>query len=239
MPARSNLGTRIWSTAARALAIGGDLAIQASNKLSARGGPTLRGERWVEWSFTMARLADGPGTTLDFGADVGFLSLAAAQRGHEVVALDRLPSALEYVHESVMHVQADILDQPLSERRFDQIVNCSSIEHVGLSGRYGSTEDANGDLKAMAHLRELLAPEGRMILTIPVGVDAVCRPQHRIYGETRLPRLLEGYSNDEEQYWHKPAGAELWVQTDPSTALAVEGSTTFYALGLFVLRPNS
>jgi hypothetical protein len=91
----------------------------------------------------------------------------------------------------------------------------------------------------MAHLRELLAPEGRMILTIPVGVDAVCRPQHRIYGETRLPRLLEGYSNDEEQYWHKPAGAELWVQTDPSTALAVEGSRTFYALGLFVLRPNS
>jgi SAM-dependent methyltransferase len=237
--ARSDLGTRIWSTSARALAIGGDLAIQASNKLSARrGSPTLRGERWVEWSFTMARLADGPGTTLDFGADVGFLSLAAAQRGHEVVALDRLPSALDYAHDRVTQVQADILDRPLSERRFDQIVNCSSVEHVGLSGRYGSTEDRDGDLKAMTHLRELLSPEGRMILTIPVGQDAVCHPKHRIYGEARLPRLLEGYLSEEEQYWRKPPGDQLWAQTDRTTALAVEGSATYYALGLLVLRPG-
>jgi SAM-dependent methyltransferase len=227
-------------TSARALAIAGDLAIQASNKIaSSRGSPTLHGERWVEWSFTMARLAEGPGTTLDFGADVGFLSLAAAQRGHEVIALDRLPSALEYEHERVTHVEADILDRPLSERRFDQIVNCSSVEHVGLSGRYRSTEDMDGDLKAMAHMRVLLAPEGRMILTIPVGQDAICRPQHRIYGEQRLPRLLEGYRSEEEQYWHKPPKGDRWVQTDRSTALAVEGSATYYALGLLVLRPGS
>jgi len=238
--ADSNLRARIWSASARALAIGGDLAIQAFSKLSSRGGsPTLQGERWVEWSFTMARLAEGPGKTLDFGADVGFLSLAAAQRGHDVIALDRLPSELRYVHESVTHVQADILERPLSEERFDQIVNCSSVEHVGLSGRYGSTNDPDGDLKAMTYLRGLLAPEGRMILTIPVGKDAVCRPQHRIYGETRFPRLLEGYRSEEQQYWHKPPGDKVWIQTDRNTALAVEGSATYYALGLLVLRADS
>jgi len=51
----------------------------------------------------------------------------------------------------------------------------------------------DGDLDAMGILRELLAPGGRMILTIPVGRDQICGPYHRIYGEDRLPRLLDGF----------------------------------------------
>ena len=88
----------------------------------------------------------------------------------------------------------------------------------------------------MAVLRDLLAPEGRMILTIPVGRDLVCPPYHRIYGEERLPRLADGYEAVEEQYWRKDAAERAWVQTDRATALATEGSQSFYSLGLFVLR---
>src|SRR4051794_30058088 len=83
-----------------------DLTAQASHRLrAADGGASLQGDRWVEWSFCFARMADGPGRTLDFGADIGFLSLAAAQRGHDVVAFDRLPSTLDYAHPRVRHVQ--------------------------------------------------------------------------------------------------------------------------------------
>jgi uncharacterized protein DUF268 len=227
--------THIRRTGARLLSLAGGVAIEASRRLNERGGePSLRGDRSVEWSFCFARLAEGPGTTLDFGADIGLLSLAAAQRGHDVVALDRLPSALEYAHEGVKPLQADILDRPLEGQRFDQILNCSSIEHVGLAGRYDSTSRPDGDLDAMAILRERLAGDGHMILTIPVGRDLVCAPQHRIYGQDRLPRLLDGYTATEEQYWHKPSAA--WKQTDRETALATEGSRSFYSLGLFVLR---
>lgn len=189
----------------------------------------------MEWSFCLARLPDGPGKTLDFGADVAFLSLAAAQRGHNVVALDRLPSAIDYEDGRVAFVQADILDHPLAGRTFDQIINCSSIEHVGLPGRYGGSEATNGDLDAMAVLGGLLAPKGRMILTVPVGRDLVCAPKHRIYGAQRLPRLLDGFQVDEAQFWHKDAAAALWMKTDRETALETEGSASFYALGLFVL----
>jgi SAM-dependent methyltransferase len=198
-------------------------------------GLTLDGDRWVEWSFCMARLADGAGTTLDFGADIGFLSLAAAQRGHDVVALDREPPALSYTHPRVTHVRADVLDRPLADRRFDQIVNCSSVEHVGLAGRYGSVEQPDGDLEAMGVLADLLAADGRMILTIPVGQDLVSPPLHRIYGEQRLPRLLERFTTQEEQYWHKDPDTRSWTQTDRATALRTQGSDAFYALGLFVL----
>lgn len=193
----------------------------------------LAGDRWVEWSFCMARMAEGPGRTLDFGADIGFLSLAAAQRGHDVVALDQLPSALQYRHERVTAVQGDILDDPLAGQRFDQIVNCSSVEHVGLGGRYDAVTAPEGDLRAMELLRAGLVDGGRMILTIPVGTDAICAPQHRVYGEERLPRLLDGYAIAEAQYWAKAAGT--WAAVERATALAVPGSERSYALGLFVL----
>lgn len=221
---------------AYALLRAGSAAHVLSDRLTADDqGPGLAGDRWVEWSFCMARLADGPGTTMDFGAAIGFVSLAAAQRGHEVVALDREPPAFDFEHPGVRHVQADILDRPLAGQRFDQIINCSSVEHVGLAGRYGSSNRPDGDVEAMGIMADMLAPGGRMILTIPVGRDAVWPPLHRIYGEQRLPRLLERYEIAEEQYWCKDPAAPLWRQADRAQALAVEGSQAFYAIGLFVL----
>jgi cyclopropane fatty-acyl-phospholipid synthase-like methyltransferase len=230
----STLRQRLRRGGAYALGVTADLTANASHKLrDADGGASLQGDRWVEWSFCFARMTDGPGRTLDFGADIGFLSLAAAQRGHEVTALDRLASALDYDHPAVRHVQADVLTHDFGDERFDQILNCSSVEHVGLGGRYGSFEDEDGDLKAMNALRAVLADGGRHVLTIPVGRDQVAAPQHRIYGERRLPRLLEHHEVAEEQFWHKHDG--LWRRCDRATALATEGSASFYSLGLFVL----
>jgi SAM-dependent methyltransferase len=224
---------------AHAIAVAGDLgyrgAQRISQRMSAQGGPSLSGDRWVEWSFCMGRLADGPGRTLDFGAGNGFLSLAAAQRGHDVVAFDRLPTEAEFEHPRVRAVQADVLTHEFGDERYDQIINCSSVEHVGLGGRYGSSDALDGDLEAMAVLRGALTPDGRMILTVPVGRDLVAAPLHRIYGAARLPRLLEGFAVTEEQYWLKDDGA--WRQAERVRALDVQGSDSFYALGLFVLCP--
>jgi SAM-dependent methyltransferase len=235
LPAMKSTRTaRVRRKVGYGLAVGADLALRASRRATAApGGTTLEGDRWVEWSFCMARMADGDGTTMDFGADLGFLSLAAAQRGHRVVALDREDIPLLYEHERVTRVTADILDRPLADRHFDQIVNCSSVEHVGLGGRYGSGDQPDGDLEAMEIMADMLAGDGRMILTIPVGRDAVFGPQHRVYGDVRMPRLLERYRPLEEQYWHKVGAA--WSPTDRATALATEGSESFYSLGLFVL----
>jgi hypothetical protein len=84
-------------------------------------------------------------------------------------------------------------------------------------------------------MREVLRPEGRMVMTVPVGQDLVCPPLHRIYGIERLPRLLAGYAIEEQQFWWKRPRRSTWEQTDRETALATQGSASFYALGLFVL----
>jgi SAM-dependent methyltransferase len=228
---------RIRRKASYAAAVAGDLASRASQRLAAApGGRTLAGDRWVEWSFCMARMADGPGTTLDFGADIGFLSLAAAQRGHHVVALDRLPPQLTFEHPRVEPLQGDILERPLGARSFDQIINCSSVEHVGVGGRYDSFDAEDGDVAAMAILADAMKPDGRHVITIPVGRDGVFAPYHRVYGEERLPRLLERYETEEEQYWVKRA--EAWEQSERAEALQTESSESFYSVGLFVLRPR-
>jgi hypothetical protein len=76
-----------------------------------------------------------------------------------------------------------------------------------------------------------------MVLTIPVGRDMVCAPLHRIYGERRLPRLIDGFDVVEQQYWRKDR-ERGWMQTERAIALATEGSESFYSLGLFVLAKS-
>lgn len=207
--------------------------------------PNLLGDRCVEWGWVAATLPSGPGVLMDFGCGESFTSLAAAERGFEVTAMDLMPSCLPYTHPSIQFVEGDILKMSLTPECFDVIINCSAIEHVGLAGRYGVTaQRADGDLEAMAALRPLLRREGLMILTVPVGQDAVFSPNCRVYGADRLPRLLAGFSVERQEFWVKDAGdhwmtvpREVALQTVPR-AEGLSSEQTYYGLGCFTLRPS-
>jgi len=205
----------------------------------------LSGDREIEWSFVISRLPDGPGEVLDFGASFGNLSIAAAQRGFHVLALDLDTERFPWKHPNVDFMQADLLKVDLPAERFDFILNCSSVEHVGLQGRYGvAAEETDGDLEAMRRFRSLLKPTGRMLLTIPCGRDEAVAPWHRVYGEQRLPKLLQGFEIVEEEYWAKRTD-NRWYGCDRAVAMSVvpTGHPTnptmcSYALGCFALRPK-
>jgi hypothetical protein len=94
----------------------------------------------------------------------------------------------------------------------------------------------------MSRLKELMKPGGMMLMTIPVGQDAVFAPLCRVYGEERLPLLLEGYRLELETYWVKN-NQNQWMQSDRQTALRFNASAgswdpleNVYALGCFLLR---
>lgn len=204
--------------------------------------PNLLGDRCVEWGWVAATLAPGPGHLLDFGPGESFAALAAAEKGYRVTAVD-LTSSMPYTHPAVRFIKGDILHLDLEPSSFDVVVNCSAIEHVGLAGRYGVAEARpDGDLEAMAVLRSLLRPGGMMILTVPVGRDAVLVPNCRVYGAVRLPRLLEGLSVEREVFWVKdddnrwrPAPREIALGIQPR-AEGLTGEQTYYGLGCFALR---
>jgi 2-polyprenyl-3-methyl-5-hydroxy-6-metoxy-1,4-benzoquinol methylase len=205
--------------------------------------PNLAGDRAVEWSWMAARIPAGPGEALDFGIGNSYLALIAARSGFNVVAVDMKPVKWHYTHPDLRFIQGDILKLALPEKQYDLVINCSAIEHVGLSGRYGVTnERSDGDLAAMARLRSLLKPGGVMLLTIPVGLDKVFAPLCRVYGAERLPQLLSDFTIESEEFWVKD-NSNRWVLSDKETALGYSASMGSWnvsrnisALGCFVLR---
>lgn len=198
--------------------------------------PNMRGERDIEWSWIVANLPKGPGRALDFGCGESYLALIAARCGFKTTAIDLAPVHWFYTHPNLNFIQKDIFDLDFTPESFDLIINCSSIEHVGLVGRYGVKEShPNGDIEAMAEMKKLLKPEGRMLLTIPIGQDAVFPPLHRVYGKGRLPKLLDGYIIEKEEYWIKN-DKNQWISAEKSKALSLRPNQNFYGLGCFVLQ---
>src|SRR5207302_2103075 len=141
----------------RAFAVLGWRLVNLSNRLGERG-RTLEGERDVEWAWTLAHVHGGPGRVLDFGSGNGMMALGASFAGNETIAVDLEQEQYLFRGHNVEYRRGDFNKLEFEPKSFDQILNCSSIEHVGLSGRYGSPEDPDGDLRAMAKLAGLLKP---------------------------------------------------------------------------------
>ena len=76
-----------------------------------------------------------------------------------------------------------------------------------------------------------------MLLTLPVGQDAVISPLHRIFGPQRLPRLLEGYQVIDSLFWKKDVH-NVWMACSQREAYAEVGNYHYYALGCMVLQKD-
>jgi hypothetical protein len=215
------------------------------HKLSPPVKINLWGDRDVEWSFCAAHMPTGSGEAIDLGCGGSYMGLLAAQKGFRVTAINLEPVQWAYVHINLHFLKGDLFNLSLPKSHFDLIINCSTVEHIGLVGRYGVTENRpDGDLEAMALLSELLKASGRMMLTIPCGQDTVLLPLHRVYGEQRLPYLLKNYVIDCEEYWIKN-NSNQWIPCDRSMALSFKAASfskdplqNVYALGCFVLRKH-
>lgn len=197
--------------------------------------PNLKGDRDIENTWIAANMPEGPGDALDFGTGGNWNGLLAARKGFNVICIDLLPISWPYRHAGLNFIRKDIFELDCPEEFFDLIINCSTIEHVGLADRYGITkEQEDDDLEAMVILGKLLKPGKPMIMTIPVGLDHVIRPYHRVYGNNRLPLLLSDWKIKKEEYWVKNKKND-WVVVDKEIALNRMATSYLYGLGLYVL----
>ena len=197
----------------------------------------LSGDREIEWSYVLPRIGQytcAGARVLDFGCGSGILSRAAASVGAQATAIDLLPQQFANGLRNVDFLQTDVMDLDARAGTFDLVVQCSVIEHVGVGGRYGARNTEDMDLAVMRRLGELLRADGRMVMTLPVGRDAVMAPFHRIYGAERLPRLLSGFTSLESNYWRKRE-ENTWEECSAEEAMEEEGNDHYYALGAMVL----
>lgn len=197
---------------------------------------TLEGERAIEYGFIKERLPTGSGLVLDVGPEPNAeLSRLAISRGYTVTAIGLEP--IQRRRDGLTFICADIVTLDISTK-FDWIICVSTIEHFGLPGRYEVTEDRPyHDLAGMRKLLGLLKPSGKMLLTIPIGLDTVFRPYHRVYGARRLAKLLEGWKVLEANYWAKPISNRYKI-VSRNAALRQKPTKDpwYYAVGTFVLK---
>ena len=197
------------------------------------------GSRAVQYSFVAANIPEGPGKALDFGCGVSWMGLLAARKGYTTLALDQREIEPFYRHSNLSYARQDVLQESVwSEESYDLILNISVVEHAGLV-RYGNSKiDRDADLKIMQYLQEILSQDGIMLLTVPVGKDALFPGNYKTYGPSRLPMLLEDWEVELEEYWAKRDWTH-WEAVTQDQAFRVVPTDQFYGLGLFVLRKES
>lgn len=76
--------------------------------------------------------------------------------------------------------RADLSRLDFADGAIPSLSTMHVIEHIGL-GRYGDPLDANGDLKAIEELVRVLAPDGNLLIAVPVGRQRIQFNAHRIY----------------------------------------------------------
>ena len=197
------------------------------------GGFDLEGEKFLDWGWICTNLPHGPHRSLEIGCGKSPIISAMLALGHNVTAVDQFIDPSKAIG-GFAFIHGDFNDLQFAEN-FDVIVLCSVVEHVGLSGRYNSMEDSEGDLRAMEKVASLLSPDGLVFLTIPVGVDALHHPWHRVYGEQRLPRLLDRFKVAKSRYLIKQPKGQ-WNETSKEDALSLAPDIRRYALGQFILK---
>ena len=152
---------------------------------------------------------------IDIGSRVdGFVAHVAVFREIEVFDIRKQENKVK----NVVFKQADLMNLPP-----DLINSCESIsslhaiEHFGL-GRYGDAIDADGHLKAIQNIYEMLKIGGRFYFSVPIGSQRIEFNAHRVFSISYLLEVFRGkfeieyfsYINDNEDLFeHIPLSKEL------------------------------
>lgn len=137
-------------------------------------------------------LESPPEQHVDVGSILGFV--AAVSACVPVRFYDYRPADLRLP--GLTCLAGDLLDLPLADDSVPSLSCMHVVEHIGL-GRYGDPIDPEADLKAMAELKRVLAPGGRLLFVTPVGRPRVAFNGNRIYAPRHVVDALAPLRLDE------------------------------------------
>lgn len=176
--------------------------------------------RLIEYPYVLSKLATMPvGKVLDVGCSDGgnVVVPTLANLGWDVYGID--VRMWRYTHKNFHFLQGDI---SVGINFKDDFLDCayaiSSIEHFGLTGRYGIREaDPEADIRTTKVMRRIVRPGGHFLLTIPYGEGGIVGPAARVYDRKRLDRLLSGWQIQDEHYWYLD-NAGIWHEVPEELA---------------------
>jgi SAM-dependent methyltransferase len=126
-------------------------------------------ERAIEIPWALARVRPRD-RVLDVGtahAEPAYVA-ALLGRAQDVTGVDLADADVP----GMRTVVTDVRDLPFEDGAFDLALCVSTLEHVGRDNRvYGADEerDPHGAAEALEELRRVLAPQGKLVVTVPCG----------------------------------------------------------------------
>ena len=195
--------------------------------------------RIIEYSFIIQKLAQAPrGKVLDVGctARLNHLPATLTSLSWQVWGIDL--RTFKFKHPNFHFVSGDIWNTDFPDNFFDAVIAVSTLEHIGLSGRYGITkEDAEGDVRALREIARILRPDGILLCTVPYGKEArVIKYLQRIYNKSSLERLFRNWTWKDEVYYCRDDDG-YWVSMPEEDVVKVEDPSGNSTLALLELSP--
>jgi SAM-dependent methyltransferase len=137
------------------------------------------------WAFKLISSAK-PSRHIDIGSHHKFVALLSCVVPTTFV--DIRPPSLPL--EGLMFEGGSILSLPFPTASLHSVSSLCVIEHIGL-GRYGDPIDPSGSEKAISELKRVLAPGGRLYISVPIEkTNHTYFNAHRSFAERYLQNQL-------------------------------------------------
>lgn len=132
---------------------------------------------------------------------------------YEAICLNRgaIPFTIEFERPNCEDSRIKVMTHQEVEEtkmKFDFALSISSIEHAGFPF-YGGPVDPIADIESMKFIRNHLKRDGKFFFSVPLGLDKVRWPNHRIYGERRFDKLIKGWKIIDSQEFDRKKHLKL------------------------------
>lgn len=152
-------------------------------------------DRYIEYPFALKNIHEFsggmPNCILDVGCTASMFPYLLQSIGHDVTGID-IRNNYEML-EDFKFYSGSINKTSFPGLWFDVITAISTIEHIGLGGRYGA-DIKDTDKDAIDEIYRILSDRGLFIMTVPFGDRYKVNRFHRIYDYQSISKLLSSFN---------------------------------------------
>jgi len=190
-------------------------------------------DRVFEYPWVLKNIDIKEGRLLDVGSTVGNMLKELIPENIEIHTINT--EKKESNNKTIQYI-GDIRKTEYKDNYFDAVTCISTLEHIGVEGRYHSDNDPDGDLKAMIEMHRILKTGGKLYITIPYGIRDVL-PINKLYNKNRINVLTKDFRIIKEEYLKYNSKYSLWLNSSEQEAGMTDWlKDRWYSLAFFILE---
>lgn len=187
-------------------------------------------DRHLEYPWIIENINIKEGKLLDVGSTACELLYELLPKTIEIHGINLNDQVIQ--NKQIRFSKGDIRKTDYPDNYFDCITCISTLEHIGVAGRYNSDNDPEGDIKAMQEMNRILKTDGILLVTVPYGIKDVL-PINKLYNKNRIEKLFRGYNIVEQKFLKFNKQFSLWLKvTEEEAAKTDMFKDRWYAIAL-------